>query len=347
MNINSLFFRIMPLVLLTLVFAACTGSKGDGEGPLLLETTTGIDTQSNIAVEIERIAEIERAGAFFPGLALAESGLRERIGDFSGAVVAAFKELSWAYGYGTTGKTQVEEGLQNALVLFTDVSQAAGFQRSSAIAALRGCMAFAREDWDQAEELLTGILKADEESDSFLRWMLLVCAMEQDAPGEETAAIRSAYSAIRARYMRFPEYWHRGARAFSSVENVNAGEGNITASYAEQCINASPQGPFAADCRKILTDHLGLSSNGKSIHSDIRTKVEIETTIRAAVSMNNPFILEELFPLMSLPENPYTLYAMGALKALSSAPEYRDFFIDEAHKSSGRLGDRLSYISRG
>jgi len=50
---------------------------------------------------------------------------------------------------------------------------------------------------------------------------------------------------------------------------------------------------------------------------------------------------------MTLPDNPYTLYALGALKALSSVPDFRSFFVETALKSPGRLGERLNYISRG
>jgi len=297
-----------------------------------------------LTVSMDQIAEIERAGAFFPGLALVESEFREKAGDYSGAAVAVYKELSWAFSCGNAGMKQVEEGLQNAFDLYNNFLPELGQRRDSGVIALLGCMAFAREDWKEARELLEKILKADEEPDSFLRWMLLVCALEQEVP-EEAASKRSAYSSIRARYARFPEYWYRGARAFSAAED--AGEGSIAVIYAEQCINSNPQGPFAPQCRRVLSENLGLLSDGKDTYSNIRTKAEIENTIRTSVSMNNPGILEELFPLISLPENPYTLYAMGALKVLSSVPEFRTFFIEEAGKSPGRLGDRLSYISRG
>ena len=283
---------------------------------------------TGIGASLERFAEIERAGGFYPGLGLAESELKESAGDYAGAAVAAYKELSWAYGYGVVSKAQVEEGLQNAFALFEAEAQGDS-ARSAGARALKGCIAFARGSWKEAEELLSSVLSPDEEPDSFLRWMLMVCAFEQDNANDKGRAARSAYGAIRARYALFPEYWYRGAR-------------NIGAVYAEQCVNTSPQGPFAEDCREILSGYLGLSSNGK----DLRTKAEIENVIRSSVSRNNPEILEELFPLIALPDNPYTLYALGAMQALSPVPEFRSFFIEGALKSSGRLGERLNYISR-
>ena len=352
--------RIALPVLLVLVCAACTAgaSSFDGENQTGVNGGFGAQTEkpaenaipdsvnasaaADSAFSLEQIAEIERAGAYFPGLGLAESAFREKAGDYTGAAIAAYKELSWAYGYGFAESAQVEERLQNTLTLLENTFPSL---ESSAFDALRGCMAFAGEDWEKAEELLARALQNtlpfEEEPDSFLRWMLLVCALEREG---ELSEARSAYSAIRARYALLPEYWYRGARAFSANEG-------IAASYAEQCINLSSQGPFAVDCRKILAGHIGLAPNGKDIsgdvHSDIRTRAEIEKTIRSSVSMNDPLVLEELYPLMALPENPYTLYALGAMKALAAVPAYRSFFIDGALKSPGRLGERLNYIARG
>jgi len=336
-------------------------SPGKAERPAGFSPAAGTLLPDDIGAELERIAEIERAGAYFPGLALAESGIREKAGDYSGAAIAAFKELSWAYGYGGASKNQVEEGLRNALTLFVENSQVFGSPGDLAATAFKGCIAFIREDWARAEELLSGVLKPGEEPDSFLRWMLCVCTLEQEAkvPKNEIQACRLAYGAIRARYQLFPEYWYRGARAFSA-QNIN-GDENIAAAYAEQCVNISPQGPYAEDCRGILANYLGLTPNGKDsqsgdkgsssvvkdVLSGVRTKAEIEQTIRASVSVNNPFLLQELFPLMALPDNPYTFYAMGAMKALTAVPEYRNFFLEEALKHQGRLGERLNYISRG
>lgn len=309
--------------------------------------------------DMKRIVEIERSGMYVPGLALIESGLREKAGDYTGAAVAAYRELAWAYGYGSADKKQVEEGLQNALTLYQNIFKAEDSSaaanpnqdRESVNVALRGCMAFARGDWALAEELLSTIVEGsgNEEPDSFLRWMLLVCGLERDR-GEKSLAARQAYGAIRARYALFPEYWYRAARAFSAGGEATPGERNIAqniaAAYAEQCINTSPEGPFAGECRKILAEHFGISPNGTDHNVTIRTKAEIEDIIRSSVSENDPLVLEKLFPLMSLPENPFTLYAVGALKALSTVPEFRNFFAEGAFRSPGRLGERLNYIAR-
>ena len=301
----------------------------------------GLPVAKGEDLSLVQITETERAGAYFPGLALAESGLREKAGDHAGAAVAFYKELAWAFACGAAEAGVAEEKLLNAIALFGDASRTASPaalpQRSAGAAALRGCLAFNRGEWSMAEELLAVLCQADDEPDSFLRWMLLVCSLEQ-APGRKDSL--AAYGAIRDRYTRFPGYWYRGARAFLSDKNA-------AAACAEQCINASPRGPYAAECRLILGEQLGFSPDEKDLSLALRTTTETGNIIRASVSLNDPEKLLDLFPLMALPDNPYTLCAMGAMRALAPVPEYRAFFIERAIASGGRLGERLNYISRG
>jgi hypothetical protein len=166
--------------------------------------------------------------------------------------------------------------------------------------------------------------------------MLLVCALERNG----NASVRSVYSSIRARYSFFPEYWYRGARAFAAGDRGGTA-GGIAAEYAEQCINLSPRGPFAEDCRRIIAGQLGLETGA------IRSKAEIEDVIRRSVASGNPELLEDLFPLIDLPDNAYTLYALGALRAVSSASLFREFFSDRAAVAKGRLAERFNFILRG
>jgi len=272
---------------------------------------------------LDELAEIERAGSWFQGIALTESGIRENIGDYAGAVAAAYKEMAWAYGKGLIQKTDIEESLQNLLVMKNE---------AAVTAATNAVLAFSGEKWAQAEAGLKTLFGESEEPDGFGRWMLLVCALEKDGEDRRTAA---AYKSIRARYVQFPEYWYRGARAFS---------GAVAAEYAENCINSAAQGPFANECRKILALYTGLKNeDGLSI----KTKREIEAVISQSVSSGNPELLDSLLPLIGLPDNPYTIYAVGALRALTSVPVFRSYFTGQAASSSGRLAERLSYICRG
>jgi hypothetical protein len=306
----------------------------------LLAGLPGEDTKQNL--NLEEIAEIERAGGYYPGLGLAESAMREEAGDYAGAVLAAYKDLAWAYGYGGAGRAEGEEGLRRVAALF---AAPGGDREKLAAGAARGVLAFSEGKWAEAEEYLKGLVNSleneDESPDSFLRWMLLVCALERDG-GASIGSVRSVYSSIRARYSFFPEYWYRGARAFAAGKSGGAA-GSIAAEYAEQCINLSPHGPFAEDCRRIIAGQLGLETESGSL----RSKAEIEDVIRRSVASGNPELLEDLFPLINLPDNAYPLYALGALKAISSASLFREFFSGRAAGAKGRLAERFNFILRG
>jgi hypothetical protein len=276
---------------------------------------------------LDQIAELERSGLFRPGMAMTESMLRERLGDYGGATLAAYKEMSWAYGHGDLPLEQIVWGLERVAALEDQP------EKESAVQAALAVLAFVQERWDEAgQRLITLSGGPDEEPDSFIRWMLLSCSLEKD-PADRRAV--SAYRAIRARYAKFPEYWYRGAKVFSDI---------IASEYAEYCIDLAPRGPFATECRVVLASFSGLGpENGPAIKS----KTEIEELIAQAVNMGNPGVLEPLMPLIGLPENPFTVYAIGALKSLAAIPHFRDYFDGLAARSRGRLAERLVYICRG
>jgi hypothetical protein len=322
--------KLNTLLLLIVTFSACGRGNPAPLAAPLVETASVTAGQrvvqrtdfANTNNSLEEIAELERAGSWFAGMALAESGLRENAGDYAGAVAAAYKELAWAYGRGTIQKQDTEKGLLNVLALQSD---------AGITAAADAVLAFSREQWTEAFAALRSLFDEAQEPDGFGRWMLLVCALETNREDRLAAA---AYKAIRARYAHFPEYWYRGARAFSGL---------IAAEYAENCINAAPQGPFAPECRDKLASHNGLKTEDGS---SLKTKTEIETIISQSLNTGNPELLDSLFPLVSLPDNPYTIYAVNALRSLTAAQKYRDYLKGQAASSKGRLAERLLYICR-
>jgi len=281
---------------------------------------------------LDEMADLERSGSWIKGMAFAESGLRENAGDLAGAVAAAFKELSWAYGLGLIQKNEIENGLLN--VLNEKENETISYSANAMID-------FLNEKWNEAVSVLSLHFNNFDEPDCFGRWMILVCILEKNKAAssdasymEEFRRTAAAYKSIRARYAPFPEYWYRGARVFS---------GAVGADYAENCINISPQGPFAGECRKILASFTGLK---KEDSLSIKTKREIDAVISAAVNSGNPQILDSLLPLINLPDNPFTVYAVSALRSLSGIPKFRDYFSGQAASSSGRLSERLIYICR-
>jgi len=321
--------KTLTLLLLTIVFSACGRGLSSPPQAALPQTVRAVPAvmasspeTADLYRSLDELAQLERAGSWFQGMALTESGMRENAGDYAGAVAAAYKELAWAYGRGFIQKEDLEQGLLNVLAVKSE---------EAVTAAANAVLAFVREQWDEAAAGLEPLFDEQEEPDGFGRWMILVCALEKNREDRHSGA---AYKAIRARYVQFPEYWYRGARAFSGI---------AAAEYAENCVNSSPQGPFADECRNILAAFTGLrGEDGLSI----KTKVEIESIISNSLNTGNPHLLDPLLPLIGLPDNPYTVYAVGALRALNSVPIYRDYFNAQASVSRGRLAERLSYICR-
>jgi hypothetical protein len=294
--------------------------------------------------QLEELAELERSGGFVPGLGIAESKLREQSGDYAGAVIALYKELSWAYAYGVEGVTR--ETIETGLAEIGKLDLPGGSSGNASLEANKtagAASAFFNGRWKEARELLNELFTGETEPDSFPRWMLLVCSLEleADVPSQGKLAqgsreSRSAYGAIRARYAAFPEYWYRGARLFSGVPGTLAGD------YAERCINLSASGPFAPECRSIMALASGLTAaDGKAL----LTRSEIETLVQDAVNQQKPELLEELLPLIALPDNTHTVYASGILRALSSDSLFKEWFAHRAKKAQGRLSERLKFIS--
>jgi len=268
---------------------------------------------------LENIIEMERSGGFTQGMGIRESIFRENLGDKAGAVVAAYKELAWAYGMGIIDKKTMEQGLQNALNLDDIPARAA-----------RGCLAFVQGNWSEAETILCEFTTGNE-IDSIIQWMILSCTLEQNRNDKQAV---DAYRAIRVRYVKFPEYWYRGARVFS---------GAFSTEYAERCIALAPAGPFAEECRAILAAGAGLSPKDGSV---LLSRPEVEHLVSRSVSQGDPKLLDQLMPLIALPDNSYTIFAVGVLRSLASVPMFRDYFTDSSARASGRLAERLAYINQ-
>jgi len=329
----------LGLSVLTIVFSACgvENQVKTTEMPVKKRQIADVKTLKTPALadlasaeeavglrrSLDELAELERSGTWLQGMALTESTLREKTGDYAGAVAAAYKELSMAYGKGLIQKKEMEQGLLNLHTLKGE---------GTVMAATEAILAFERGQWAESSAALNLLFDEQEEPDGIGRWMILVCALEKNS-GDRRAG--QAYKSIRARYAQFPEYWYRGARAFSGL---------VAAEYAENCINSSTQGPFADECRIKLAVISGLKTEDGTL---IKTKSEIESVISTSIKSGSPELLAPLFPLISLPDNPYTMYAVSALRNLSSSAKYRDYFNEHSISSKGRLAERLAYICRG
>jgi hypothetical protein len=293
---------------------------------------------------LEQLAEQERSGGFKAGDGMRESAIREQSGDYAGAVLAAFKELYWAYTFVqgeeriSAMQSAIETGLTrvNDAFVLPDDSDAV----KAAAQAVDAALAFFYGRFGEAEVLLAALADDGGEPDSFLAWMKLVCALENAAHDENALRnIRPTYSAMRSRYETLPAYWYFGARNM---------KGSAIPAYAERAINLSPDGPYAKDARVMIAQFTGLPpADGKAI----MTKYEIETVVAGAVEAKQPALLAGLFPLAGLPDNPYTLYTVGIMRALVSDVRFKTYFEEQLQSvksgKQARLAERLVYIIRG
>jgi len=84
--------RFVAMTFVVCVISGCAGAQSIERLPVNGEASAEHLEASRS--ELASLAEMERRGQFAPGLGLYESGLRERSGDRSGAVFAAYKELA-------------------------------------------------------------------------------------------------------------------------------------------------------------------------------------------------------------------------------------------------------------
>ncbi|GHV22078.1 hypothetical protein FACS189494_08390 [Spirochaetia bacterium] len=288
---------------------------------------------------LDMLAETERNNGYVQGMGLSESSFREKNGDFSGAVIAAFKEIAWTYSYMNLSndpppitKATIKDGLEKIKTLYD------GNDYKTAVAAAEASILFIDGHFDKSKIILSELFTQEVAPDSFPNWMRLVCGLED---GEVTHAEKEVYSSIRARYAAFPAYWYYGARNFT---------GGMAADFAERCINLAPHGPYSGEARKILASFMGVQS--KDI-KDFLTRKEIEEIISKSVSASDPELLSPLLPLIALRDNQFTLNISDSLRKLSSNNSFKAWFVNQetiAIKRFGtdnRLVDRLRYITRG
>lgn len=280
-------------------------------------------TERELEDSLTMALESERRDGFSAGMGLRQSLLFEEAGDDTGAVLAAFKELLYARAKGLAADVDLLSGLaklENSPTSSPAAKAASGAARD-----------FVMQRWDSvidsAADMATG-----RESDSLARWMVLVSEMERAVPAPE--AIRTSYAGLQARYAGFPEYWYRSAR----MEPLPA----LARDSAERCIGLAPVGPFTAECRSIIARSYGLDPEAGAA---LLTVPEIQAVASRAAKSADWSALTALFPLLSLPDNPVSLYALGIFRALAVSESARDWLLIEAKKARGRLAERLAYVA--
>uniref|UniRef100_A0A7C3E8H5 Uncharacterized protein n=1 Tax=Gracilinema caldarium TaxID=215591 RepID=A0A7C3E8H5_9SPIR len=276
------------------------------------------------SLALDQLAEEERSRGFSPGMGLAESSLYEKSGDLAGAVFSAFKELFFAYQYGYIKSSVLEERLK-AVEKNVPNNPSVGH-------ALTACRALISGNGSRGLDALAKINLDYYELDSFPRWIERVFLLASDRGNEK---ILDEFLATRSRYNNYPFYWLLIARR---------SRGNAQLDAAERCVSLAPEGPYAEEGRILMALGVGLARKDAPA---LRTRMEIEALITAAAQTGNSESLKDLLPLLALPDNPYTLYALGACRGVASDTAFGAFFERETKKASGRLAERLRYVQGG
>jgi hypothetical protein len=280
-----------------------------------------VQTAASDARELYELAWLERSRGFQAGSGRREAAIREAMGDWAGAVLASCKELSWAYSMDLLLAEDLSSRLQ-ALGHLCALEN--GDSPDAAAYAFNAWDAYQSGSWAAAYQKLLALYPDTRSGDSYVRYLLLSCQLElKTAP----ASIYQEYSALRARYMSFPEFWLRAAHHAPTVSERQEA--------AELCVSLAPSGPYAAEARSLLATLAGLDAKDGS---SILVKREIES----ACAMGR---WQELWPLLALPDNPWTLYALSLCRQASSEAALKELFRQEAKKASGRLAERLSYVA--
>lgn len=327
-------FKRVALLLAAFAVVACSAKKFGGEGgvqgksageAVREDTPAPVEESAADAFEaLEALAARERAAGYVPGMGLEESTLRERQGDYGGAVLAAFKELLQLYGMGVLPQPELAARL--------DAVEAAFPGNDDVAAAAAAARAYLEGEWAEVLPAAKVLAAAAAAPDDFAPWLVAACELELD-PSDRSAGGR--YAAARGRYAQSPAYWHHAARI---------GRGAAAMEAAEWCVSLSPSGPYAASARTILARESGLKPGDGPV---LRTRLEIEAALSglAAGGGDDAALLSELIPLLALPDNPYTLYALGGLRALCADGRIRTVVASARSRSSGRAAERLRYAA--
>lgn len=270
----------------------------------------------------------EASSPYEPGLGLMQSAAYERLGDFDGAVLCAFKEAQYGEAYGAARASDIQK---NLAVLGRKLDDRRFNPDGKGKAALEAVSAFARKDWTAASRLL----EQRDAAKPFEKYLLLSTRIELK---RATAADMDAYAALMPSLRSLPPYF---SRLSIGLRNTASQGGDRLADILETAINLAPRAEAAAGYRRDLASALGLSpSDG----SRLLTRAELSTAADKAAATGESTLLDPLVGTLELKDNRTTLLAVGILRAFAKDARHRPWFIDKSRAAAGRTKERLEYI---
>jgi hypothetical protein len=270
----------------------------------------------------------EASYPYEPGLGLMQSEAYERIGNFDGAVFAAFKEAEYGKAYGAAKSSDIQK---NLVALGRRLDDKAFNPEGKGKSALQAVSAFAREDWAVA----LGILKDRTDPLTFEKYVLLSARIELK---HATSADVDSFATLMPSLRSLPPYYYRLYLGLKDLADVGV---DRLADVLETAINLAPGSGESRSYRTELANVLGLApSDG----SRILTKAEVSAAAEKSAASGETALLDPLVSVLELKDNRSTLLAVGILRAFAKDGRYRPYIIDKSKNSTGRTRERLGYI---
>jgi tetratricopeptide (TPR) repeat protein len=263
-----------------------------------------------------------------PGLGLMQSEACERLGDFDGAVLAAFKEAEYGAAYGAAKPLEIQKNLANLGRKLEDKTFNPEGKGKTALLAIS---AFAKKDWQTA---LT-VLESRRGAQIFEKYLLLSTRIELK---RTTSADVEAFAALMPSLRSLPPYFYRLYLGLKGLPGTSA---DRLADVLETAINLAPGCEQAQGYRKELAGVLGLST---ADGARIQTRAELSSAAEKAATSGELAFLDPLIATLDLKDNRSTLLAVGILRAFAKESRYRPYIIDKSRLSAGRARERLNYI---
>lgn len=315
----------MTILLALLCLTACSPETGKPDPMAPSAAWMPGDGGSPSALSLIDLAEMERRGGFVPGMGLKEAELALANGDGGSYVLALYKEILYASDAGKLSDRGAELAAIGKALAETGLLAPELARAQSALKSIAFLEAGA---WEEAASAMPGMER--DQPDGMRAWILALCGLYGDSDPQAQAR----YGAVQARYRGLPTYWYHAAARSDRIE--------LRRDAAVRCVLLSPGGPKALKAREILALSYGL---GEDDAASLVLSQEAQAIIGQALESGPMENLSLLFPVLSLPDNPETLFALGALKALAADPGILKWLKLRRAEASGRLAERLAYVT--
>jgi tetratricopeptide (TPR) repeat protein len=273
---------------------------------------------------IQVLGEYQKKYPYDPGVGLLESGCYERIGDFTAAILCAFKEYEYERAFGFLAGTTIQEALDSALNKVATKTPAAAKDLGRVVSCIK---AYLDDDWR---------ISASTPSKGFGEYIATASKLES---GSSSPSDLESYLLLEPSMKSFQAYYFHLWRGLRQDERSYSSK--TARRLLETCIALAPSSPMALESRRELGRVLGI---GEAAGGKLLVPAELDAIFSDLVA-GAPFSrLDPVMALLDTPDNDYQFASMYALGKASADPAMRSYLAAREKSSSGKLRERLTYI---